>query len=466
MENFCYICREIIILLLMKKFTFIALCALCAASGAGEAAAKRLSKPTRPAAATLSERLATIKADAVRRAGDAGKIWRARQQEYYGWDGSAWELRSSYDISYTGEKVACEVVTDAEGGVVRSTYTYGDNSKSELVEQSDNGSDFQNVTKKEYVYDARVPSFVVERYEWNWMDGSEWVQNGNNYTQTVTRNSAGNVTLMERAVLFQGIFDPTYRLNVTYGADGKASEIAESNLTYDYGTSSYAWEDGDRYTDIVWHETNGQIVSLDDLSASGNLLKSATIDMGDGEIATTEFEYDANGGFVGKMTGGDETESYTSVAEYTPLDDNGSYTLNTTMTFYEDGEPYGSESYKETYEYDANGLILLEEMVYVDGEEEFVESRLVGKVEYDSTNGYPASWELSYYDMDEDAMVNDTRVVFSDYIDVAGIGTVGADNADKPVEYYNLQGMRINAPVAGEICIRRQGSSAVKIMVK
>lgn len=48
-----------------------------------------------------------------------------------------------------------------------------------------------------------------------------------------------------------------------------------------------------------------------------------------------------------------------------------------------------------------------------------------------------------------------------------GIDDINADNnADLPVEYYTLQGIRIDQPSTGTIVIRRQGTSVKKILVK
>lgn len=46
------------------------------------------------------------------------------------------------------------------------------------------------------------------------------------------------------------------------------------------------------------------------------------------------------------------------------------------------------------------------------------------------------------------------------------INDVNVDNSEAPVEYFNLQGMRINEPAAGQIVIRRQGNQVSKIFVK
>lgn len=48
----------------------------------------------------------------------------------------------------------------------------------------------------------------------------------------------------------------------------------------------------------------------------------------------------------------------------------------------------------------------------------------------------------------------------------AGITDVTVENENAPVEYFNLQGMRINEPVAGQIVLRRQGSKTTKVLVK
>lgn len=40
------------------------------------------------------------------------------------------------------------------------------------------------------------------------------------------------------------------------------------------------------------------------------------------------------------------------------------------------------------------------------------------------------------------------------------------DNSNAPVEYYNLQGIRVSEPAAGTIVIRRQGTDVQKILVK
>ncbi len=47
----------------------------------------------------------------------------------------------------------------------------------------------------------------------------------------------------------------------------------------------------------------------------------------------------------------------------------------------------------------------------------------------------------------------------------SGIGSIDTDNADAPVEYYNLQGIRVDNPENG-VYIRRQGNTVTKVLVK
>ena len=52
-----------------------------------------------------------------------------------------------------------------------------------------------------------------------------------------------------------------------------------------------------------------------------------------------------------------------------------------------------------------------------------------------------------------------------DIFDPTGIHDVQLDkNTNAPVEYYNLQGIRVNEPTKGGIYIRRQGNVSTKIM--
>lgn len=63
--------------------------------------------------------------------------------------------------------------------------------------------------------------------------------------------------------------------------------------------------------------------------------------------------------------------------------------------------------------------------------------------------------ELGYF--------KDTTITFGG---TGAINDVAVDNNNAPVEYFNLQGVRVNEPVAGQIVIRRQGNEVSKLLVK
>lgn len=68
---------------------------------------------------------------------------------------------------------------------------------------------------------------------------------------------------------------------------------------------------------------------------------------------------------------------------------------------------------------------------------------------------------LRWYGLCQPAVINFT-------LPGAGVEDIigDADNSNAPVEYFNLQGIRINEPAAGSVVIRRQGTEVSKILVK
>lgn len=82
----------------------------------------------------------------------------------------------------------------------------------------------------------------------------------------------------------------------------------------------------------------------------------------------------------------------------------------------------------------------------------------------------PVTWLTEYEsnpDSDAGIPIGVTFNGKTDTPDSAGISDVTVDGGDNaPVEYFNLQGMRLSQPEAGQIVIRRQGSKVSKILVK
>ena len=64
-----------------------------------------------------------------------------------------------------------------------------------------------------------------------------------------------------------------------------------------------------------------------------------------------------------------------------------------------------------------------------------------------------------------DFLANGCTFILPFDLDGAGVSDIAVDS-NSPVEYYNLQGVRIVQPTAGSICIRRQGAIATKVIVQ
>lgn len=59
-----------------------------------------------------------------------------------------------------------------------------------------------------------------------------------------------------------------------------------------------------------------------------------------------------------------------------------------------------------------------------------------------------------------------TKIIPFENGGTSAIEGIGVDNSNAPVEYFNIQGVRINEPAAGQIVIRRQGTEVKKIFVR
>ena len=50
--------------------------------------------------------------------------------------------------------------------------------------------------------------------------------------------------------------------------------------------------------------------------------------------------------------------------------------------------------------------------------------------------------------------------------DNSGVNEIGSDNVNAPVKFFNLQGMEIANPEAGQIVIKKQGTKIVKVIAE
>lgn len=442
----------------MKKFYMFALAACTAVSvyGAVPVNAPRLWKSK-----VSKERNAEVKAD--------DGIWRAGTQLVSDWDSDndKWVVAERYKSTYNDNgDVLQDVITSMEDGSRnRVTYQYNENNLkiSELIEVAYDGKVFENYQNKTRAYDPIVKTLVVENRDYTWNNNS-WSLPGNCWNRTVSRDANGVITGVEIATLYNGEYEPSIRQENTVGDDGKVSAIKTSHLEYD--GSSFFWVDDTDYADIVWEETDGQIYDEIEINAT-NKVRSVVLTEHDDEEGDMVMNVSVNyneGGYVmtSTMNISGMDAKFVSTYEDKP---NGGYRVVS--------EGYvvmgGSDrliQYEEEYAcYDAYGLELETFYGFGDSKDTMeTDTHVVGIVEYDSTYGYPVSYQRAYLDVDEDALVNDIKIDFSDYQNVSGVADVTADR-NAPVEYYTIDGVRTDAVTPG-LYIRRQGSESRKIIIR
>lgn len=385
----------------------------------------------------------------------ADNLWVAKTQKGFGWTGSAWELNEVYTQSYTREGlVSLQTVTDIEGGVSRQSFRYNSNGKMiyrlTSVANSTSGP-FRETQKLTRTYDHILTGFITENDQ-RVMIGSTW-QPSNCYQQQITRNDAGDVVGMVRAVYFQGVYDPTHHFSIIYNESGEATELSTEDLDYNYSKQEYYWKPGPGYKEIIWDRFDGQLVGLDNLFEGANRIKSAVATIG-GEEYRVSAEYFDDGRWIAHSVQFDPDVDLDldEITEFTPLDDNGSCRIVSTMGYVEDGVMIGAEQHIYNYQYDANGLILLEEELYDNGESVEVVSRTVGEVEYDSEHGYPVRWTLQSFDDETGEMVNAFRAEYEDYVNL-GESSIEEVEADGAGRFYDFRGLPVSAPRKGQLLI-------------
>lgn len=403
-----------------------------------------------------------------RKAEAATAIWRPGTQILSEWDPEnlTWMSSAKYETTYDAAgRILTDLVTpltpegapNEEEPTQRTTYVYNEFGMptSRLIENlTDNV--FTNYTKQIREYDSEVHNVIIANTESMWMQ-SEWTNIGNCYRREVTRNSLGNVTEVVIKVLYLGEYEATQKMKVEYGEDNKANRIVTSVLSTDDGVNMY-WTDEIEYKDIVWHHTNGQIIT-DDITSTENGIASCTVMDSDGENKVT-VEYP------------DEAGSYHSMLTYangsvevknTVVDNYGSYDYETVEIYKEEGEEDYNYSEIERLRKNEYGL---ETEIYLavseNGEEEMVMEWAKGTIEADAVNGYPKVFTVQSFDPETEEFANTYKIDFSDYSDVTGVDGIKADE-QAPVEYYTIDGRRTKATEPG-IYIRRQGKNAIKIV--
>lgn len=480
----------------MKNFTLLLTAAVVAAMSLQpvEVSAKSLFKPTNRARVTAtSDSPKVLPASRVlpRAAGD---IWMPGKVAEYTWieDDSEWSLYNEKTFDYFGGGLVKSVGMKDEWQTTNSKYQYNDEGL--LTHYTDSYFDestqqFIPSNRRIYNYDYMLTRACVQMLYYTW-NNNEWLDTEGEYAG-IERNKDRNIVRVTQIISIGYKHYVNSRYDIEYGSDGKASKITmlgKESFYYD------VFETECVLSDIVWDRTDGQILLV-------NYTPSVDIE--------NPYDYEPSTYETGLFGPDNRVASFTMVSE-----DYGNVKLNVTVDYSEstfhvvaktdagktyidweyndlsgiDGHGPGSYESKqfeididydedtdthyevemleyEKYYTDAYGLMLLdEEIQYEDGELDDYYKK-VGTVEYDPTYGYPVSYVVT--EEEDGEMYNEYKVVYSDYEQCSGITDVTVDSENAPVEYFNLQGVKMEGDnLAPGLYIRRQGAKAQKVLVK
>lgn len=448
----------------MRKFTLLALSALLAC--ASEATAQT-AKPQNKLFDILTKGL-KVKHDkssarqmTVRKANAAvgNSFWKAtHEKEYmYNEDDATWEAVADYYLTYDQRgNILVDLMDEGEGMQTRRVSTYNENNKatSQIDEDMQDDGTFMTTTKRYFEYDSILTDVITKREAYDYDSDTEtWYQSGNNYTRTITRDANGNITNEQIAVLYQGIYDPTQRITITY-KDGKADTYKQEQLTLAEDGSSFVWETSIILKDIVWDKTNGQIVGdVSDLYEGDNAIKSATVcSEDDGEVFTVAYltiTRSDNGSYLCTMSM--PAELYQLMVQKTYSDINGSYTYEAleAQDINGDGRILDEElisGARVVEQYDAQGNETLYEEYELNEETSVMELMGSTKNDYQYDEQCGAMSEMITYEYDTEAaeFVPMMKVVCDEFKDVAntdGISDVRTNNTTSA--FYDLRGVRV-----------------------
>lgn len=410
----------------------------------------------------------------------------SKQTEYYYEDGE-WLFSGTYTDSYDANgNVVLEDFDDGETiSRTENTWTRSGQLAMQLTSYSEDGGEtFTNEGKRVQTYDLFMPTLTVSKVKYYWdEDNNAWVETGDAFRRTITRNEDGNVTSLVISVPYLGEYEDVQRFTMTYDPVTKQADTYRYDvLTRDEDTDDFVWTAELYLTNMKWKETNGQIVGeFSDFMSTGNYLQSATVNYVDEDGAdmtgTITFNYDNEGGYTGLLEYPDELMKE-QVSMH--IDDaNGSYTYEAIA--YEDLDEDGeltdddiSSHDKEVSKYDSHGNQILFESYSMDEDEDELTLQESEKYDYtyDPAHGDAVKELIAYeYDYDEQEFSPMIKIVTDEYVAItSGIKNIKSEASEAAnTSVYTLQGTKAGTSTANlpqGVYIVKNGGKAVKMIKK
>ena len=349
-------------------------------------------------------------------------IWKPGKSDTFIYNSGGWDKDYTTTYTYRPDGLIKEELMESISYKEKTVYEYDSEGRliSETVLRED-GSSFVNGTRTEYTYDEITGATTsIINYSWDESENA-WKTSYLSSKIEIERNGDNNVvSVKEYSTLFGSEFYLFYTMNISYNSEGIADKIELIDPDGLHLTMS----------DIVWIETDGQIIMGEsEMFLGNNKLSSCKIN-GEEEGITFDgemtFEYGDGNDYkcVSRMG------SIIAIQSHEESDGNGSYkdTLHNYIDINSNGEMEDEEIiYTEITEmrYNDNKLITLDYYFEEDRSEEPSYSNLdVTKYDYtyDGTYGIPS--EVIISSMDETATdyqpVN--KITYYDFIDVANGG--------------------------------------------
>lgn len=388
------------------------------------------------------------------------------QTEYWFIDGQ-WINLGTSTFTYDDRGNAILTMVENEDGIMKIETTYDDYNKPVYILTSEGaGIDrWDEVAKTTYKYDSVLHGYAIERMVYDY-EGGDWISNFKCETNAITRNASGNITDIVKSLPLGADMIPGYKLSWTYDGD-KATGMAYY-LNYN-ADDVITWEtyDNTDYRNIQWLKTDGQMTeaSLYDYIEGNNVMASCDIYYKDELDGHFYVNYGDDGSYKAVETFADiNTVGLTIEKAY--IDGGTDYEIITSEYFDESNVPASRVQYfnRVVFHFNDHGDIILNEVSEkYDGRPEEIIAGYEYSYTYDE-NGNIKEFVQSAFDYDSGEYVEEVKMIYGEYAQFSGLDDIAAD-ADAAVEYFDLQGRRVENPASG-LYIRRQGSKIAKVLVK
>lgn len=413
-------------------------------------------------------------------------IWLPGTETEYEYDNSVWsvEAETKYTYDKNGNVVAIvkhETDDDDRYPWTKTELTYDDNGKctNTLTSGSTDGTNYSPVAKSITKYDENTMMPIeVETLTYNACT-NQWTTDMH-YRFDITRNAKGDMTSMTHWTLDKNGNWKVYEKAEFEYTEGSNGPTACTEYSYYDDDDNLSDEPTNtiRITDIVWDKYDGKFIidDFEDFASGNNVIKSAKVSMYLEELET-DMSFDVtnetanDGGFTLTASTSILATKLAMVYKKEMLDNNGSYKLGSYMYLNALGigatvadKNLISGEYDEITKDEKGNVTRSAAYEMEEGEKTWsLDEATDIEYKYDGEHGELTEKIITEYDENYE-VTEKKKYTYSDFMGInTGINSVTTANNAK-TEYYNMQGMKVDAPTEKGIYIIRQGDYAKKMI--